>query len=339
VTWQSAFWSLIPLALNTMTQPAGMVCFLPSSFGTILRSSPLICLIDTVIILEQQIWLTITIHSPFTAASQFAQFRFQDAESDVAEDSLASLQRNTSFRIVIFIFGALPQMIKLYSMTGLLWTKVAGAAYMSSFAVIELLSLVAWKERCTGQSQLPRDTTVVEDYIGLTSVISSVLLAFYVFALGLISACQAYIDYFNWWHISLFILLVPVYLVSNLSRPQSEMLLSFVQSVSFFAAIFLGLGATASLSPEFLFSWLDPRVPGNGFNIIAAILSAHLALLLVGWAVYNIYKKANSQRLTFIKSVSLWTYLILHIDASLLYYAFGYDSEGTSKPAWADLLG
>jgi hypothetical protein len=324
-----------------MTQPAGMVCFLPSSFGTLLRSSPLICLIDTVIILEQQIWLTITIHSPFTAASQFAQFRFQDAESDVAEDSLANLQRNTSFRIVIFIFGALPQMIKLYSMTGLLWTKVAGAAYMSSFAVIELLSLVAWKGRCAGQSPLPRDTTVVEDYIGLTSVIFSVLFAFYIFALGLVSACQAYIDHFKWWHISLFILLVPVYLVSNLSRPQSEMLLSFVQSVSFFAAMFLAAGASAlfPLSPFFLFSWLDPRMSGNGFNIIAAILSAHLALLLVGWAVYNIYKEANSRRLTFIKSVSVWTYLILHIDASLLYYAFGYDSEGTSKPAWADLLG
>jgi hypothetical protein len=294
-----------------------------------------------VIILEQQIWLTITTRSPFKAASQLAQFRFQDAESDVAEDSLASLQRNTSFRIVVFIFGALPQIIKLYSMTGLLWTKVAGVAYMSSFAVIELLNVAAWKAGRTGQSPLPRDATVVEDYIGLTSVIFSLLFAFHVFALGLISACQVYIDHFKWWHISLFILLVPVYLVSNLSRPQSEMLLSFVQLVCVFVTMFLAVGASASFprTSEFLFSWLDPIVLSNRSNITAVILGAHFALILFGFTVYNIYKNTNARRLKFIKSVSPWIYLILHIDASLLYYAFGYDSEGTSKPAWADLLG
>jgi hypothetical protein len=214
-----------------------------------------------------------------------------------------------------------------------------GDKKVKRFHFSEIIGGLPYMRATVTQSPLPRDTTVVEDYIGLTSVIFSVLFAFYVFALGLISACQVSIDYFKWWHISLFILLVPVYLVSNLSRPQSEICLLFVQFVSLFAATVLGVGASASLSPEFLFSWLDPRVPGNGFNITAAILSAHLALLLVGWAVYNIYKEANSQRLTFIKSVSLWIYLILHIDASLLCYAFGYDSEGTSKPAWADLLG
>lgn len=31
VSWQSAFWALMPLALNSMTQPGGMVCFFPQN--------------------------------------------------------------------------------------------------------------------------------------------------------------------------------------------------------------------------------------------------------------------------------------------------------------------
>jgi hypothetical protein len=40
VTWQTAFWTLIPLAINVMAQPSGRVCGAPSRYRTYLRSSP-----------------------------------------------------------------------------------------------------------------------------------------------------------------------------------------------------------------------------------------------------------------------------------------------------------
>jgi hypothetical protein len=51
VSWQNAFWSLPPLAINTMMQPSGRVCGFDSSLRTYLRSSPIVCVFDAVFII------------------------------------------------------------------------------------------------------------------------------------------------------------------------------------------------------------------------------------------------------------------------------------------------
>lgn len=133
VSWESAFWAVVPLAMNSMTQPAGMVCFLPSRYGQFLRCSPVICLFDALIIIEQFIWLSIVRASPFAAAREVIDFRFQDFSEQENDGSFRSLQKNTAFRLGMFFLGVLPQTIKLYSITGLLPVKLAGAAYLTCF--------------------------------------------------------------------------------------------------------------------------------------------------------------------------------------------------------------
>jgi hypothetical protein len=108
VSWQSAFWSLVPLALNSMAQPGGMVCFYPSKYGAALRSSLILCGIDTLFILKEWIFLIIPAGSPLKAANLWAEFRFQDIdERREIEGSFSNLQKNAFFRIVMFVFGAL----------------------------------------------------------------------------------------------------------------------------------------------------------------------------------------------------------------------------------------
>ena len=47
VVWTTILFNLLTFGLNTMSQPAGAVCGGASNLGFMLRSSPIICLIDT----------------------------------------------------------------------------------------------------------------------------------------------------------------------------------------------------------------------------------------------------------------------------------------------------
>jgi hypothetical protein len=51
ISWQSALWSILPLAANTMVQPSGWICGFDPSLRTYLRSSPIVCAFDTFTIL------------------------------------------------------------------------------------------------------------------------------------------------------------------------------------------------------------------------------------------------------------------------------------------------
>jgi len=120
-----------------MSQPSGMVCNIPLKYNFVLRSSPIICLLDAVLVVGRVAWCTAVLKSPRAALEMIIRCRFQDIESDAEENSLASLQKNTLFRLCVFAFGALPQFIKLYTMMGLPWTKVWSSMFLGSFVAVE----------------------------------------------------------------------------------------------------------------------------------------------------------------------------------------------------------
>ncbi|KAH9224406.1 hypothetical protein DL95DRAFT_452175 [Leptodontidium sp. 2 PMI_412] len=360
VTWQSAFWSLVPLALNSMTQPAGMVCFLPSTFGSILRNSPLICIIDTLILLEQLIWHTILLRSPLKAAKLTTEFRFQDVENN-RPGGLSDLKTNTPFRIMLFLFGALPQLIKLFIMTGLPWTQVAGGAYIASFSIIELLNLLAWMGRPPlqqrrQQGHIPRGTTAPEEFIGLLSITHSILLAFYIFTRGFISACTLYLPKFHPWHTLLLLPLLVIYLSSIPIRPHhtntnaQKALLYLILTTSFIPSLFLCISAS-TLSPilHAISRSLNPstvvKFSQETAAVVAPILAALMSVLIVAFAGFKIVRdvlvldRNGHARTVLVEMVSPWLYLVLHVVASVMVFAFAYDSEGTRKPLWAEPLG
>jgi hypothetical protein len=54
VSWQSAYYALIPIALNSMLQPrepTGTTCGFDASLRIYLRSSPIVCAVDAAFIL------------------------------------------------------------------------------------------------------------------------------------------------------------------------------------------------------------------------------------------------------------------------------------------------
>jgi hypothetical protein len=66
ISWQTAWWSISPLAINTMVQPSGWICGFDPSLRTYLRSSPIVCAFDA-----------------FTIPVRFLIYRFYSRDSTI----------------------------------------------------------------------------------------------------------------------------------------------------------------------------------------------------------------------------------------------------------------
>lgn len=66
---------------------------------------------------------------------QISQVERDFPGSGSLEGSVLSLQKNTPFRMVLFLFGAFHQAVTLYAVRGpsLIGTKIVGSMYLSSF--------------------------------------------------------------------------------------------------------------------------------------------------------------------------------------------------------------
>jgi hypothetical protein len=106
VSWQTAFWTLLPLAVNVMTQRSGRVLGLSPQYRTYLRSSPIICTADTVAIIFQFLFsITYGRMSSRNALSAMIQARFSNVEEPA--EGLQSLENQTGMRWLWFILGTL----------------------------------------------------------------------------------------------------------------------------------------------------------------------------------------------------------------------------------------
>ena len=131
VHWQSAFWGLATLALNTCLQDCGHVLGFPSKYRYILRSSPFVCLFDT-------------ISTIFSLAQRWRRNSFRRSLKLVAEArgihksrrQVSSTERLLS--VTTFVAATL-QFLKLCALRGIPWTRTFGAFYFVSYLAQECL--------------------------------------------------------------------------------------------------------------------------------------------------------------------------------------------------------
>ena len=197
VSWATIFWALVPIALNSMTQPVGSLSPTMSSEESLyFRASPVVCLTDSIITIIELLYETIVTKSPIMAARLISERRCP--ESDVPSSTLHDLQENSLFRVLVFVFGAFPQAIKLYACSGIPLSKALASMYLGSFVVLELLIITPGESPWRGESveghtgHLPTGDTywIVAHAHRAVIYLSSVLLVSYVLALvGRSSPC------------------------------------------------------------------------------------------------------------------------------------------------------
>ncbi|ERF74081.1 hypothetical protein EPUS_08129 [Endocarpon pusillum Z07020] len=168
VLWQSAYFSLVPLAISVMTQPCGDMLLLPSHNRIYLRVSPIVCALDSLAIL---IRFCVYISSGIgirNSARKIEKKRFKvkfglalrDADPDREEIS-RSLENLTFLRWILFAIGTLPTTIRLLAMGGVPWTKAFGIMFLVSFFVVEIVVVFIGKD--LGRSSIPRSPQYKDD--------------------------------------------------------------------------------------------------------------------------------------------------------------------------------
>ncbi|MCJ1458771.1 hypothetical protein MMC28_009145 [Mycoblastus sanguinarius] len=342
VSWESAFWGLVPLALNSMTQPTGDVCGAPAHIDFVLRSSPIICSVDLLFVLVRFVWYIIKEKSLTRAISKLIWFRFRAVDGEESEGSFRNMQKNSAFRWIVFLF-AIPQFVKLYAFQGLMWTKLIASMYLGSFLIMELL--VMWPYTWVIQPSAANNTEKRVRGFGSTSLpFSSIALAV-VFALWFIAAAfqrmfggMVKFSLLQWIGIvTLFFgagaLLAGFLASATLKRNPHDMAGPFVVLVIVvgLSAAFYFIGSLSGMH----------QLPLVWSNVISAILTAVWAAGAAKYAniATDTIRKAGQLTQRRVERVLGWYFFGLHLVAAGLYYGFCYDSEGTSRPSWTERLG
>ena len=182
-----------------MSQPSGRTIRCPPSYSFVIRCSPVVCAVDAV---ESLILLVVSIlinRSATVGLKRYMQSRF-NIESNTDDGSFESLRRNVLFRLILFLFGAGPQALKLYTCQGIPWAQGWCTAYLASFVVNELIAYAAsildvWPSNDTAsvESSTDAQSTYAKTYIRIV-LWSSCALALGFFTQGLFKLKSKLID-------------------------------------------------------------------------------------------------------------------------------------------------
>lgn len=141
VSWQSALWALIALALNSMTQASAADHYLSSTPLSPARSSPTICAADSIVIL---LWAAFGLQRklPFRKALALSRKHLKlnpltsnhDGEESTTTRSESGVAQEV-VQLAYFVLGPLPQAFKLVGMQGIPWTTTWGILYLVSYLI------------------------------------------------------------------------------------------------------------------------------------------------------------------------------------------------------------
>jgi hypothetical protein len=327
VSWQSAFWGLIAIALNTMCQPSGKVLNMPSEYSFALKSSPFVCAANSVLSLATLSYYLWKKPNLIGAIQQLMKDRCKDASISL-ENSFASLCDNTTFRVGLFVLGALPQTIKLCAMGGIPMTQAYVVMFTISFLLDEALLALGRKASDTTDSASedhnpPVKFAEVKELFCSISIAGSALFAMERFAEAIRGLVLTYIGALSWPFFistSVFGLLSLCFIL----RANDGLIASFsiLTTAGLGASLSGGVGATSTMVFRFT----------TAANVLITAVLAGIALYRT---LYLISPKYAS-RVHF----SLESYfLLLNLFSALLAYRFLYDPTTTSKPKWTDQLG
>jgi hypothetical protein len=302
VSCQTAFWIIVALALSVMAQPCGRVLGFTSRYKTYFRSSPVICAVDTVMIIIRVIILCIKLRiSPRTAIVLLVEKRFKDARP--AEDSRAMVYF-TWMRWVYFVLGPLPMSVKLASFQGTPVTQTIGFTFLISFVLIEFLNVMYGMARSLEEVHLEegrvaphRSNVDPELYKSVDEAITKVerLFGWFLFY-ALMAANYAFLQYWLIWTLPYYGFLLGIYCLHV-----------FPTGYYYFTIL----------------AYLCEKYPVIGENLL---LRAH--------------HSEGQGRSEFDKTAAgMMYFFLLNLVTCVRGYTYAYDPSGTVNPGWTTIFG
>ena len=254
-----------------------------------------------------------------------------------ARSGLAQLQENKVIRLIVFVIGALPQLIKLYAMKGILGTQVCVSLFLGSFLIIEAVMMWLNTYRNTTQG-LGGQVTELNDSIRTLPV--SILCSSYA-SISLILTVT--------WRISvvsltlcLFLVLMgalflPVYnksfrLYGNLGATPYVMFSIILYC--FLCVIIAFVWTAAFLSMDFSNTEVSRIVP---WSLLQWIINGTFISAL--FATSPAATAHPRERPFSLGRFGHFAFILLQILAAILTYSLRYNPAGTYKPGWTNQLG
>ena len=348
VSWQSAFWSLVALALNAMTQNSTFDRKFPSGVLFPARSSPLVCAADALeALLRLLAYRRAGASVPDAARLVVRESMWQPPRSRVAagdnrggeaahdsndgeqpESPLTLGNQYPPAHTVVFVLGVLPQAVKLFSMRGIPWTQVWGGMYLSSFLVLAGVGALA---RCArGDTRIPsRGAIFGEKTMGMLK-------------LGVMGAA----------HVVLW-----VWCMGEMLRPawgNMVPLLYMILVIPAFFGLIAAIVSVIGIAVYFSFSATMRFLPTFLGTVVCFVIFV-LLLSLYGYSVPHL-----AEVIIWMDCFVIWPYVLMAIFVatkiasssllmiffgmanlvlSILYYCFRYNQTGTFKPSWTEKLG
>lgn len=343
VSWQSAFWGLVPFAVNSMTQPAGLVCGAPTTIAFMLRSSPIICLIDVVFLLICYLYYLYKMGDFVEAHTQLLLFRFQEkALGDGSQEgSYRNLQRNTIFRVVVFLLTC-SQSIKLFAYGGLIGTKVIASMYLISFLVIEALLVfpnAVWPRTTASNTLNPIRVS------GFTSVPYISIAAASILPLWFLSlALQHMFDNDSRYPLSRWIG-IAVFGV-GLIPSVPALLYGIAHRAAWYDVVLQVILWLFLTGVPCMYYFSGP--PLEMLNISSQWSTVISSALLGIWVLLGLTFASSIAKPIVVKGRKEqeplensfgWYFFLVNLITAVLYYRSGYNPGGTSQPGWTSYLG
>ena len=329
VSWQSALWALVPIALNSMTQPSGKVLGMPSKFSFYLNSSPIVVTVDALELLFKLVWRTYSTRSLATAAHSITQERFSDVGG--SRSGLAQLQEIKSVRLIVFVFGALPQIIKLYAMTGVLRTQICASLFFGSFLIIEAITMWSSMYRTT-MTGLDSQVTDLDDSIRLLRRATLSLSYAFPLCLALIVPWFKRCEFVMVWTLQI----LTITIIGDKSKSHERFREEGLYRVEWSASFNWGL----LISVLLLLLILVVQWALSGFDAFFLFLGMIFWLgTILFFTIQRDLGLHPKQGLIKLMRFGHLGFISLHIITALTTYSLMYNPDGTYKPNWTNQLG
>ncbi len=328
------FWGVVALALNSVLQPAGQIC--GGTDSPALRLSPPFQIANALSLIYHSVRLSFAIGLPFRIALGVVAERAR---------LYPEPERQPLFRALVFVFGALPTLIKALAIRGDRVTYWLVLGFFVPFVVRELIERLAvppTMPRLAEASRMPAEKRLAVDLFRLMVALLALAIHINLCLETLNLALMKSIFEAKPFKMNSFINKFSSLVATVASSPLKLYELAPKDKRSAQVALLLGIGSFILLYTTFLETihiwgrWSEIATTVLAIAVATTGTLAHLFIYLrfTSTTLRQLFSGENRHKQKFMEQwVALWT-----VTCIFLYYGYLYDASGTYKPAWTEWL-
>ena len=336
----SRFWGVVAIALNSVLQPAGRIC--GGTDSPALRLSPPFQIANAFSLIHHSVRLSFAIGLPFRIALGVVkeQAGLYDNRSGITEP-----ERHFYFRMLVFIFGALPTLVKALAIRGDLVSCLLVLGFFVPFVVLESIERLAKPPtlaRRAEATRMPAEKRIdVIPFRVMAAVFASMLhidLCLETMRRALMKSMfeakpfetSRIISGFS----SLIAITVPMLLKFYESAPKdARPLLMFLLLINY-SGLLLYITIDETIHMWGRWSEIATTILAIAVAITGTLAHLFVYLCFTSTTLRQLFSGENMHKQKFMEQwIALWT-----VACIFLYYGYLYDASGTYKPAWTEWL-